>query len=941
MLRIATNIAAAPESLPCALSIPCVPFVASVTRVALLCLWLCFFVIKLSAIEGVDSTTKGDWHSAKVEKPWSYEGQNIYGTAGYHFYNVTPLKGDNKQALRPTQENLCSSLPPYIRSIETFEGSYTSNSYGYLPIDAPWKGEDVKLESGILVKKPPKPGLETNLVRIFVGEIPEIYGFRIGILVCNADRPEISPAKITISQENGNWQRSVTGLPPNNAGIWIFFNVPAEHANQTLLITVRPNGRAPAAISGLVFDDLTVAPPEQPLNVVSNAAVTRNGSATWNADIKSASIEAPVDNWEQRLAQKTSNCYRDNEQRIADIKAKLTQLPQPYTGEPTGTGGFLSNWTGSSKNSVKLDFRWNEEVTIDAVALLPLRLFLADAHGLTNNAYWPGKITLKTYEDNSATVVKTISSGSSQLEESLPEIVSFDPVTTRHLKIILSDLPRKVGGYQYAAGLAEVCIFSGTENIAPRAITSANNSREGFRVFSKNYLTDGQTPLGLPELGPRISGSLGLSIRMTQVTPKRPVAIEIDFDELTKVDSVRIDPAVIYKPGQAFPIRFTVDLIDENNNMLHSDITYRDTPLRNLGLNPYTSYFPETLVKRVRVRIYEISKPTSKSRPWIQISEISPMLKGQQIRKPAQIYTSAIPRRSGTIEIRDPSGRRLYWQTDFVYDGQTQAGRAIPLRQWLEGLYQRKLLLIELRDLKATQKNILTKIRRDSLWGACLFIAIVVVTALLLVIRSRVKSRRELQMARERIASDLHDDVGSNLGTITLHTEFLLDQIESDQQREHLKAITKLTKESVYGLREVLHTSAPRIGRAQNIIDYMEELSLLVLPDIKVKFDLNPSLNHLLESPQLRKGIILYYKEAITNIQSHAKCQHVFVSMHKHGKQLELNIQDDGVGISPEQLNNTSTLRTLKLRAKEMGADLKIITRKGEGTRLELKFPLK
>ncbi len=917
-----------------------VPVISQKVRATLCALLLCLLPSALSANEGVDYTTGGGWNTSSVDKPWSYDGRNLYGTAGYHFFNLTPPGGKQK-ANRPVDENLHSALPPYIEAITPVENTYTSHSFGYLPIDAPESPAGETFESGLLAKLPPKENAQVDLLSIQLGDIDEIYGFRLGILVANADRNELTPEKVVLRTEDGRWSRSVINLPISTKGMWVFFNVSATHAKERLILSVKPRHGQPAAISGLVFDNLEVAPQTQPLNVFSDKAVSPSGSIVWDASPRKEAPESEADSWEHTLATKLSKAYQLNEARIAAIQSELSQLPLPYAGEPTGTGGFLSHWSGSSKNKITINFRWSEPQEIDAIALFPLRLFLADENGLTDNAYWPGEIQIHSIHEEEATRLQTVTSQDRTIRRSLPEIATFPTQITSHLRVTLSDLTRKNGGFQFAGGFSEICIFSGQENIAPRARVRANQSREGFRVFSQTYLTDSHTPLGLPEIGPRTSGSLGLSVRPAKRTPPKPIDIEIKFKEATAVDAVRLDPAVIYKPGQAFPIRFTIELLDAEGSVLQTDSTYRNTPLRNLGLNPYFAHFPETLTRSVRVRIYEISQPRIQSRPWIQISEITPIYRGNHIRRSATVNAPTEARRAQATTIYDPSGRRLYWQNDFVYDGQTQTGQALPIREWIEGLHLRKSLMEELHDLKATQQKTIAGIRRQTLWVVGLFLSLVVLVALFLIIRAKVNNRRELRLARERIASDLHDDVGSNLGTITLHTEFLMDQVNAPDQVAHLKAITKLTRESVYGLREVLHTSAPRIGRAQDILQYMEELGQLVLPEVELKLDLPPTVNSTLKTPELRKGLLLYYKEAITNIQTHAHCHQVKVSMQRIQKNLVLIIEDDGVGMPPEKLAQASTLRTLKLRAKEMPADLKIESTVGQGTRLELTIPLR
>ncbi|MGJ8651251.1 MAG: sensor histidine kinase [Opitutaceae bacterium] len=890
----------------------------------------------LYAIEGIDVETGGSWRDASVKKPWSYNGQNVYGTAGYYLFNVTE-PGGTRAANRPADEGLKVSLPAYIETVTPIEGGYTAHSFDYLLIDSP-DGQG-QVESGLFAVAPEMAQQPVDIIQIKLGAIPKLYGFRLGILIANAERTNLSPAEITLRRADNSWNRSITNLPQSKDGVWVFFTVPAKHAGKTLILSVKSRERSPVTIGGLIFDDLTVAPEAFALGVTTNDPVTRNGNVTWISQVdpvKNGDDSESTEPWEHKLAMSLMNTYRQNTERLEVIADEINQLPTPYTGEPTGTGGYMTKWIESRNNEIKIHFNWDEEVDIDAVALFPLRLFLADENGLTDNAYWPGDITIQSVHQDERHLLARLVNTQDTIKQSLPEFVSFEPIKTYHLEFTITDLSKRIGNNQYAAGFSEIGIFSKQENITPRAKLRTSNSREGYRIYSREYLIDGQTPLGLPEIGPRTSGSLGLTIRQPNRVPKKPINIVLNLTEKTKIDEVRLDPAIIYKPGQAFPVRFSVELLDEKKQVLQSDDRFKDKPLRNLGLNPYTSIFTEVEATHVRIRIYEVSMPNIQSTPWIQISEITPMFDGIPIKTVKDITSPMNKKSQRAVGITDPSGLQLYWSAKSAHDGHTQSGKLLTLRDWVEGLHKRQQLLEEQLELENANIGAQNSIRTRSLWAVTITFLMVLIGSIYIIIHYKVKARRELRNARERIASDLHDDVGSNLGTITLHAEYLLDHVEETGLQERLKAIFKLAYESTYGLREVLHTSAPRIGRAQNILGFMQELAAIVLPDTEKHIELDQSIRGMLTNPEVRKGLLLYYKEAITNIQSHAQCSNVFISMKRTDYGIELIIKDDGIGMSQDITSKDITLRTLKLRAKELGS-LEIHSKEGEGTELILR----
>lgn len=878
-------------------------------------------------------TTGGHWRDPSVKKPWSVDGKNIYGSDGYYFFNATPTSKEKPSNNRPSDENLIASLPDYITSVTPVEGAITSHSNGYLGIDHPVKKLPATVESGVLVIQQVKSETEVDTLQIDLGELPSPYGIRIGILINNADKLRISPQAVGIRTIDNSWRRRIIDIPDTLKGTWVFFHIPASHSGQSLILSLTSRNDRITTLGGLVFDSPISADSQRPLSVTTEASA-ESAEVIWKADISENTTTQTT--WEHSTATLLVQSYQANADRLKKIDTELSSLPIPYGGEPTGSGGYITRWQSSAFNKARVKFEWDEAVKIDAVALAPLRLYLGDEAGLTENAYWPGKIQIRALVGETLVSVADLVETQQEIRNSLPELVSFAPIETTQIDISFTNLPKRIGNNQYAGGFSEIFIFSGKANIAPRATLNAYQSRDGHRVYSKTYLTDEQTPLGLPEQGPRISGGLGLTIHTKDRIHTPPRLFELEYLEDQLIDAVRIDPGIIYKPGQAFPVRFTVELLDASNNVLQSDDTYRDTPFRNPGLNPYTVHFPETTARMVRLSFIESSQPTERSRPWIQISEVTPLYQGIPLQRTVTLAKAQNSRPQYPEGLSDPSGIRLFWSDQSAYDGMTQSGKLLTHREWLEGLNRRQRLLEERKELVATQEVTLNKVRGYLFWVTIGLVLLIICSALYFTIHHRLKVRREMRDTRERIASDLHDDVGSNLGTINLHTEFLMDHIEEPELTERLKAIFKLAKESTFGLREVLHTTAPRIGRAQSLLAHIEELTELSLFNTQYTLQLDPAINRAFSSPLLRKGLLLYYKEALYNIQHHAECTQVTISLQQSGDKIELIISDNGIGMTETKLATKSTLRTLKLRANNLNGTLTIKSEINQGTTLRL-----
>ncbi|MEI6891160.1 MAG: histidine kinase [Pontiella sp.] len=626
--------------------------------------------------------------------------------------------------------------------------------------------------------------------------------------------------------------------------------------------------------------------------------------------------------------------YLQNQERLTAIGKELDALPQPYLREPTGTGGFLSHAQESSTSEIMLTFTWKEPVNIDAVALFPLRLFMDEIYG--ENLYWSGSITI-TAEINGKTESIAQRTGQPLIQRSLPELITFEPVTTRELIIHCTDLPQHPHEKWYAAGFAEICIFAGSDNVAPRAVCKTSSSRQGYHVLAKEFLTDSQTPLGLPELN--ASSDTHVFIKKSgwgKTALPKPYILTCTYPQEIPIDAVRIDPAIEHSYGQSFPVRFIINLLDAEGRIVQTDDTYKDFPLRNPGLNPHFSYFPETTAQAVRLIVLEASRPVPKATSAIVISEITAIHQGIALPR-ATVIEEQFHGRKLRIALGDPLDSEAKQMLASANNGLTQSGRVLSLRQWIEGLVRRQLLLEEQMVLQNVQKKILANVAKTLIYGSLALLFLVIGSAVYLIVRNRIRMRREIRSDRVKIASDLHDDVGSNLGAIVLHVEKLQETQPKPAEYDRLHSILRLTRESVFGLREVLRTTAPEVGRAQDIIAYMRELAGLLLGKTPITFKADPSINQILQDhAPLQKGLLLFYKEAIHNAKTHSQCSHVDIHFFRKNHALVLTIKDNGIGIDEQTLNKPRTLRTLKQRANWLHADLKIESIPGTGTELTL-----
>lgn len=206
----------------------------------------------------------------------------------------------------------------------------------------------------------------------------------------------------------------------------------------------------------------------------------------------------------------------------------------------------------------------------------------------------------------------------------------------------------------------------------------------------------------------------------------------------------------------------------------------------------------------------------------------------------------------------------------------------------------------------------------------------------------RDRQRRRLQQMRDAIARDLHDDMGSNLSTIKLLSEFELMK-HSTEKEQPLRTIlekTNLVMESMY---EIIWSINPAKGQATDIISKIKDYIIQVLEplNIDIHFELADDFSEKdwrLTIDQ-RRQLFLICKETVNNIAKYANATHVTFSLQKEKGHAVLTISDNGLGFDPKTIVPGNGLLNMKVRAQALHGQVVVDSTLGEGTRVKVRLP--
>ena len=201
---------------------------------------------------------------------------------------------------------------------------------------------------------------------------------------------------------------------------------------------------------------------------------------------------------------------------------------------------------------------------------------------------------------------------------------------------------------------------------------------------------------------------------------------------------------------------------------------------------------------------------------------------------------------------------------------------------------------------------------------------------------------------RNRLAREIHDTLAQGLTAITLQLEaadlLLEDATVPDRRQRGRAAIQRALELARANLdearRSVLDLRAvPLEGRP-----LAEALALMagecqMRSGIEVGFE---AVGGGIPLPtRIEVGLYRVAQEALTNIVSHARAEHIFLQIEVSLDQARLTIEDDGVGFDPEHIpEGHFGLVGMSERARLLGGHLEVQSNLGAGTRLQITIPM-
>lgn len=202
--------------------------------------------------------------------------------------------------------------------------------------------------------------------------------------------------------------------------------------------------------------------------------------------------------------------------------------------------------------------------------------------------------------------------------------------------------------------------------------------------------------------------------------------------------------------------------------------------------------------------------------------------------------------------------------------------------------------------------------------------------------KNREERLVELERVRKRIATDLHDDIGSSVSLIHFYSEVVRRRIDSKDREiaEPLEMISSSSQELLGSMSDIVWAINPQRDHLSDLIQRMRRLASDAFAATGIEFRFQASGNEadVRLGADVRREVFLIFKESVNNLVKHSGCTSADIEFDLLDDLLRLTVKDNGRGFDARAESEGQGLSSITERAKSLGGQIEITSAPGEGT---------
>jgi len=167
--------------------------------------------------------------------------------------------------------------------------------------------------------------------------------------------------------------------------------------------------------------------------------------------------------------------------------------------------------------------------------------------------------------------------------------------------------------------------------------------------------------------------------------------------------------------------------------------------------------------------------------------------------------------------------------------------------------------------------------------------------------------------------------------------------LDISQVEEKVKSLIALSSQTISSARKLAHQLRPVILDNLGLIPAIEWQIKTIMETGQVKCEFRHNSGKLKFLDAFSVALFRIIQESLTNILRHSKAKRASIDLHVHGKNLVLEVQDNGIGIKASDTRQPEKIGVfgMKERVQSWKGKFELCGKPGKGTLLRITFPLK
>jgi signal transduction histidine kinase len=631
-----------------------------------------------------------------------------------------------------------------------------------------------------------------------------------------------------------------------------------------------------------------------------------------------AAAVAQTTNPISRLARVFDSQLVKVEDRVALLDGQLASHARRFDYPLKSGLGFRGGRIGADAADPSITLDLGREMPVDQIFLVP-----AQREFLEDSGIFPKRFTLAV--SNEANFAhQTVVYHSGQFAHPAPDgtPVEFSSrATARYVRLTVQEGHMREAYDMF--GLSEFVVISNNEPVSLGATVSTTGCLNVEGMWYAEALIDGRMPLGIWHNEGKRQQDAGDALVVEG--ERESTSWCLRFERAEPLDRVVLFPYQVSRSFDTmiFPEALHIELIQPDGSVGGRVFEWENPLPGSSHMAPLVIPLRDKPAAGIRI---------TATRPWIMgdrklhaLSEIEVWAGGRNLSEGRPIQ-------------REHAGEVL--PVTVLSDGYSSERRIIPMGVWLHQLCERGRLERELESLRAVQRQMASDSELNATWGSAVVLGLTFLIPVFIVERRRLMSKEQLEQMRKRIASDLHDDIGSNLGSISLIARTArkdLVRLQGPEEiAEDLNEVETIARESSLAMRDIVWLLERRQDSIGDMVQRMRDSASRLLREVDYTLQCESTKTAAKLSLDAKRHLFLFYKEAIHNVLKHSRATHASIRLWDEGEMLALEISDNGVGLPLNSQKQPAAVNKLQDRAHVLNGTLRIRSAKGEGTRVLL-----